>query len=758
MAVHSFFRDALRRQVNTLRQMRQRRDLSVKTKPPSPTKPARSEDQIPTPNNVPTLPFWQRLGPLTRAAEAYARAQRKRPYTTQLCSSLVIYLCSDLSAQSMGPRDYDPLRTVRSLIIGGLSAIPSYNWFMWLSHSFNYPSRLLSLATKVVVNQVCFTPVFNTYFFGMHALLAGENMAAVWERIKRTVPTSVVNSCKLWPAVTAFSFTFIPIEYRSLFGGFIAVGWQTYLSFLNRLAEEGAAKAALAGPESSKTQLSAGPAPRLLPTMAAPLLRARPSLPIAFRPLTRPQFATRSHLRPGNTTPRRPASTTTTAVPPSPSPSGRRFPFATLIVLGVLSPVVYLYTTDTRASLLHQYIVPPLIRLVCPDAEDAHHVGTDALKALYSFGLHPRERLFSGYNKHPNSSPLGLNVFGTRLASPLAISAGLDKDAEIPDALFALGASVVEVGGCTLLPQDGNPKPRVFRIPSVDGLINRYGLNSRGADAMASRLRDRRRRLLRSQGLTEEDLEERTDLPPGSLLPGRLLLVQMAKNKETDERDLNAVKRDYVGCVQRLAPYADVLVVNVSSPNTPGLRDLQATGPLTDLLSAVVDEAQRTQRKQKPRVMVKVSPDEEDDSQIEGVVQAVWMSGVDGVIVGNTTKRRDVVPAGVKLRSKEVSALREVGGFSGPAMFGRTLSLVGRYRKMLDSYSLKGAGAEDAANTQKVIFATGGITTGEQALQVLNAGASVAMVYTGMVYGGSGTITRMKQEMIKALEKSEKTA
>jgi dihydroorotate dehydrogenase len=447
---------------------------------------------------------------------------------------------------------------------------------------------------------------------------------------------------------------------------------------------------------------------------------------------------------------------TTTTVPPP--PSGRRFPLVTLVVIGVLSPVAYIYATDTRASLLHQYIVPPLLRLLFPDAEAAHHVGTDALKALYSFGLHPRERLFSGYSNNPNSSPLGLNVFGARLASPLAISAGLDKDAEIPDALFALGASVVEVGGCTLLPQDGNPKPRVFRIPSVDGLINRYGLNSRGADAMASRLRDRRRRLLRSQGLTEQDLEERTDLPPGSLLPGRLLLVQMAKNKETDERDLDAVKRDYVGCVQRLAPYADVLVVNVSSPNTPGLRDLQATGPLTDLLTAVVDEAQRTQRKQKPRVMVKVSPDEEDDSQIEGVVQAVWMSGVDGVIVGNTTKRRDVVPAGVKLRSKEVSALREVGGFSGPAMFGRTLSLVGRYRKMLDSYSLKGSGGEDAPTTQKVIFATGGITTGEQALQALNAGASVAMVYTGIVYGGSGTITRMKQEMIKALEKSQKTA
>ena len=95
MAVHCFYRDALRRQLNTLRQLRHRRKHSVKSSPPHTTKTARPEDQIPTPNNVPTLPFWQRLGPLTRAAEAYARAQRKRPYTTQLCSSLVIYLCSD---------------------------------------------------------------------------------------------------------------------------------------------------------------------------------------------------------------------------------------------------------------------------------------------------------------------------------------------------------------------------------------------------------------------------------------------------------------------------------------------------------------------------------------------------------------------------------------------------------------------------------------------------------------------------------------
>ena len=110
--------------------------------------------------------------------------------------------------------------------------------FVFLSQSFNYSSRLLSLATKVVVNQLCFTPLFNTYFFGMQAALAGENLGTIVERVKQTVPISFVNSCKVWPAVTAFMFAFVPLEYRSLFSGVIAIGWQTYLSFLNRRAEE----------------------------------------------------------------------------------------------------------------------------------------------------------------------------------------------------------------------------------------------------------------------------------------------------------------------------------------------------------------------------------------------------------------------------------------------------------------------------------------------------------------------------------------
>lgn len=253
------YRAALRSRLRNTFQ--QRRWQSTNNNTTTTTKP---EDPIPVPNTVPTtsVPFWLRLGPLTRATQAYGRAQRKRPWTVQLCTSLTIFFLGDISAQRIGGRDYDPERTGRSLIIGGLISIPNYEWyalhrgglyfyaltrlvcarFMFLSRNFNYSSRLLSIATKIVVNQALFTPLFNSYFFGMQALLAGDNLVEVWGRIKRTVPTSMVNSVKLWPAVTAINFTFIPIEYRSVFAGVIAVGWQTYLSWLNRLAEEAEAR------------------------------------------------------------------------------------------------------------------------------------------------------------------------------------------------------------------------------------------------------------------------------------------------------------------------------------------------------------------------------------------------------------------------------------------------------------------------------------------------------------------------------------
>lgn len=515
--------------------------------------------------------------------------------------------------------------------------------------------------------------------------------------------------------------------------------------------------------------------------MVRPILRGLPT-PLAALRLSRPAIRTRPS-SPYRATRRSNATTSTTASPtppsanpavaptppaaagppPPPPPRASAGGFGTVALTTSLAAtlyLLYLYVTDTRAS-IHQWLVPPLLRTLVPDAEDAHHAGTVALKVLHELGLHPRERATRAPGIVPQPSDLALTVFDTTLANPIGISAGLDKDAEVPDALFALGAAVVEVGGCTPHPQDGNAKPRVWRVPTVEGMVNRYGLNSRGADAMAAKLRARVRHFAKSVGLTEHDVlnGDGVEVPPGSLLPGRMLCVQIAKQKETDERDVDAVARDYVYCVNRLAPYADVLVVNVSSPNTPGLRDLQAAGPLGKILGAVVDEAQRTDRRTKPKVMVKVSPDEDEAAQMEGIVSAVYTSGVDGVIVGNTTKRRSgLVPQGVKLKYREQDALMETGGFSGPVMFERTLDLVARYRKMLDGFSLQDAAAAPAEAekgkqppSQKVIFATGGIKNGEQALQVLNAGASVAMVYTGMVYGGAGTVTRMKGEMRQAL-------
>ena len=511
---------------------------------------------------------------------------------------------------------------------------------------------------------------------------------------------------------------------------------------------------------------------------------------------------------------------------------------------------MYFYITDTRAS-AHRWLIVPTLRLIYRDAEDAHLAGNTALKSLWHYGLYPRER-----GDPDRRGDLEVAVFGHTLRNPIGTSAGIDKHADIPDPLFAIGPSVIELGGATPMPQDGNDRPRVFRIPSQNALINRYGLNSEGADHLAMRLRQRVREYAYAQGFGYDEaaenfvLDGHAGVPPGSLISGRLMAVNIAKNKITPEKDVEAVKNDYVYCVERLAPYADILVVNVSSPNTPGLRTLQESGPLTAVLKAVVQAAKQTDRKSKPAVMVKVSPDEDSDEQITGICNAIWESGVDGVVVGNTTNRRPgPLPTAYSLTSKEEEILLEQGGYSGPHLFQRTVDLVKRYRKSLDggpqrppsetppqtrqeessdktgdtvraanasTESSETAGTtgeklddikasvnsgaiplkdlsdidstqkqpllqlpdrkkeqlqsiktsiqrlppqeEREADQPKVIFATGGITNGKQALEVLNAGGSVAMVYTALVYGGAGTISRIKDEMrheIKATQRKK---
>lgn len=508
--------------------------------------------------------------------------------------------------------------------------------------------------------------------------------------------------------------------------------------------------------------------------------------------------------------------------------------------------IVYFYITDTRAS-AHKWVVVPVLRWIYRDPERAHEAGNYGLKSLWQLGLYPRER-----GDPDQKGDLVVEVFGHTLRNPIGTSAGIDKHADIPDPLMAIGPAVVEIGGTTPLPQPGNAKPRVFRIASQNAMINRYGLNSEGADHVAARLKHRVREYAYQHGLGHDAIAEKIVLdggagvPPGSLTPGKLLAINIAKNKTTPENDIEAVSNDYVYCVQRLAPYADIIVVNVSSPNTPGLRSLQQGESLKKLLSAVVGAAQSTDRKTKPAVMVKVSPDEDTDEQVAGIAQAVWESGVDGVIVGNTTNHRPApLPHLRKLTSLEQQDLLEQGGFSGPHLFERTVALVKKYKRLLDfkpvsedglGSSNRNPGAlsavadnlraeikastgvspptnQDATSASvetgvapahnssgkadsnkkplinlptdrfydqtveqqnkataelnssaptpsfnhlsdepKVIFATGGITNGKQALEVLNAGASVAMVYTALVYGGVGTISRIKDEMRQEIQ------
>ncbi|RMZ80097.1 hypothetical protein DV737_g3185, partial [Chaetothyriales sp. CBS 132003] len=190
------------------------------------------------PIDVPVSLWYRRLGPVTQFLGWFHRTQGRRPLTVQLFMTLLTYLTGDLVAQEIGGEEYNPWRTLRMLTIGAIAAVPGYKWFIWLGNHFNYPSRWGSIFIKTCVQQAVFTPVFNTYFFSMQAILTGESPSGVIERVKAAVPVSIRNSLKLWPAVTAFSFAFIRPEYRFMFSGIFAVCWQAYLSFLNRSEEK----------------------------------------------------------------------------------------------------------------------------------------------------------------------------------------------------------------------------------------------------------------------------------------------------------------------------------------------------------------------------------------------------------------------------------------------------------------------------------------------------------------------------------------
>ncbi|KAH8680547.1 hypothetical protein BX600DRAFT_543290 [Xylariales sp. PMI_506] len=190
-----------------------------------------------------TASVVKKLGPFSRFGQFYARLQNKRPYSTQLATSIFIWFCSDLTAQTIDGKEYDPWRTLRSISIGGIAAIPAFCWFRWLGTSplFKFDSVNISIAARVAITQAVFTPTFNCYFFGSQALLSGEhpffsvaNLESAWLRIKTTVPVSIVRATTFWPAVTALNFKFIPLDYQFVFQNVMQYCWQTYLSFLNK--------------------------------------------------------------------------------------------------------------------------------------------------------------------------------------------------------------------------------------------------------------------------------------------------------------------------------------------------------------------------------------------------------------------------------------------------------------------------------------------------------------------------------------------
>ena len=180
-----------------------------------------------------TSPQWNWIDPVLRPFRAYDRMQQRSPLITQWESALIIYYLGDLSSQAMvtnGFQDdrYEPIRGLRAMTIGAIAAIPGYKWFNFLGTHFNYRSHALSLCVKIGIHQALFVPVFNSFFFGMQPLLAGGSLADAKERIM---------SCQFWPIVNTFNFTFVPWQYRNVFAGIIAIGWQTYLSWLHRTDE-----------------------------------------------------------------------------------------------------------------------------------------------------------------------------------------------------------------------------------------------------------------------------------------------------------------------------------------------------------------------------------------------------------------------------------------------------------------------------------------------------------------------------------------
>jgi len=330
----------------------------------------------------------------------------------------------------------------------------------------------------------------------------------------------------------------------------------------------------------------------------------------------------------------------------------------------------------------------PLIHAL--DAERAHHATVQALRLL---PLTPK----------PADDPcLAVKAFGLDFPNPVGLAAGFDKHAEVPDQALRLGFGFVEVGGVTPLPQPGNPHPRVFRLVADEAIINRYGLNSDGGAVVRERLLARRSR-------------------------GGIVGVNIGANKDSEDRTA-----DYVALVRELGPVVDYLSVNVSSPNTPGLRNLQARATLDALLAEVIEARDGLAGKRVP-LLLKIAPDV-SETELDDIVTVARDRRIDGMIVANTTIAR---PATLR----DQAQAKEAGGLSGKPLFERSTQVLAQaYRRVERQFPLIGVGGIDSAAT---------------ALAKIEAGATLIQFYSAMVFKGPGLAKQIVSGLAEACRREK---
>jgi dihydroorotate dehydrogenase len=332
----------------------------------------------------------------------------------------------------------------------------------------------------------------------------------------------------------------------------------------------------------------------------------------------------------------------------------------------------------------------PLLRAL--DPENAHLLAVSALK------LAPRRH-------PPQADPrLSVRAFGLNFPNPVGMAAGFDKQAEVPDALLGLGFGFVEVGTVTPLPQTGNPRPRLFRLDQDEAVINRLGFNSQGGEAVLARL------------------AARADV-------GGIVGVNVGTNKESTDRTA-----DYVRLIEAVAPVASYVTVNISSPNTPGLRELQRASALDDLLARIVETRDRVAPRAGPTpVLLKIAPDL-SLGDLDDIVAVARGRRIDGMIVGNTTIRRPAT-----LRDRAIA--QEAGGLSGRPLYGlATRMLAETYVRVEGAFPLVGVGGIDSAAA---------------ALGKIRAGADLVQLYSALVFRGLGLIDEIKAGLLDALDRGE---